>query len=70
MRRAVGTLAYEWRADDYVVKASADSAGLVGATLVRTLVGERVDLSCAVSALLNHPNDKFRLGFCVNATIK
>ncbi|XP_038207728.1 mitochondrial import receptor subunit TOM40 homolog 2-like [Zerene cesonia] len=69
IRRAVATLAYEWHTDDWTVRGSADSDGLVGATLQRTLGGKRAQLACAISALLNHPNDKFRLGFGVTAAI-
>ncbi|XP_068626923.1 mitochondrial import receptor subunit TOM40 homolog [Battus philenor] len=69
IRRAVATLAYEWRAADWTVRASVDSDGLVGATLQRALGGKRAQLACAISALLNHPNDKFRLGFGVTAAI-
>ncbi|CAH2050638.1 unnamed protein product, partial [Iphiclides podalirius] len=69
IRKAVATLAYEWRADDWTVRASVDSDGLVGATLQRALGGKRAKLACAISALLNHPNDKFRLGFGVTAAI-
>ncbi|CAG4954529.1 unnamed protein product [Colias eurytheme] len=69
IRRAVATLAYEWHTDDWTVRGSADSDGLVGATLQRSLGGKRAQLACAISALLNHPNDKFRLGFGVTAAI-
>ncbi|XP_013176072.1 PREDICTED: mitochondrial import receptor subunit TOM40 homolog [Papilio xuthus] len=69
IRKAVATLAYEWRSDDWTVRASVDSDGLVGATLHRALGGRRAKLACAISALLNHPNDKFRLGFGVTAAI-
>lgn len=69
IRRAVATLAYEWRSDEWTVRGSADSDGLVGATLQRALGGKRTQLACAISALLNHPNDKFRLGFSVTAAI-
>ncbi|XP_013197056.1 mitochondrial import receptor subunit TOM40 homolog 1 [Amyelois transitella] len=69
IRRAVATLAYEWRSEDWTVRGSADSDGLVGATLERALGGKHADLACAISALLNHPNDKFRLGFGITAAI-
>ncbi|XP_049878553.1 mitochondrial import receptor subunit TOM40 homolog [Pectinophora gossypiella] len=69
IRRALGTLAYEWRSDFWTARASIDSDGLVGATLQRALGGKNAQLSCAISALLNHPNDKFRLGFAINAAI-
>lgn len=69
VRRAVATLAYEWHTEDWTVRASADSDGLVGATLQKSLGGKRAQLACAISALLNHPNDKFRLGFGINAAI-
>ncbi|XP_030025212.2 mitochondrial import receptor subunit TOM40 homolog 1 [Manduca sexta] len=69
IRRAVATLAYEWRTEEWTVRGSADSDGLVGATLQRALGGKRAQLACAISALLNHPNDKFRLGFGVTAAI-
>ncbi|XP_026497881.2 mitochondrial import receptor subunit TOM40 homolog [Vanessa tameamea] len=69
IRRAVATLAYEWHTDQWTVRSSVDSDGLVGATLQRALGGKNAQLACAVSALLNHPNDKFRLGFGVTATI-
>ncbi|XP_053622655.1 mitochondrial import receptor subunit TOM40 homolog [Plodia interpunctella] len=69
IRRAVATLAYEWRSEEWTVRGSADSDGLVGATLQRALGGKRADLACAISALLNHPNDKFRLGFGITAAI-
>ncbi|XP_028158849.1 mitochondrial import receptor subunit TOM40 homolog 2-like [Ostrinia furnacalis] len=69
IRRAVATLAYEWRSDEWTVRGSADSDGLVGATLQRALGGKRAQLACAISALLNHPNDKFRLGFGITAAI-
>lgn len=69
VRRAVATLAYEWRTDEWTVRGSADSDGLVGATLQRALGGKRAHLACAISALLNHPNDKFRLGFGITAAI-
>ncbi|XP_032529037.1 mitochondrial import receptor subunit TOM40 homolog 1-like [Danaus plexippus] len=69
IRRAVATLAYEWHTDQWTVRASVDSDGLVGATLQRALGGKRSHLACAISALLNHPNDKFRLGFGVTAAI-
>ena len=65
----MATLAYEWRTDQWTVKGSLDSDGLVGATLQRALGGKNAQLACAISALLNHPNDKFRLGFGVTATI-
>ncbi|XP_059051184.1 mitochondrial import receptor subunit TOM40 homolog [Achroia grisella] len=69
IRRAVATLAYEWHTDEWTVRGSADSDGLVGATLQRALGGKRAQLACAISALLNHPNDKFRLGFGITAAI-
>lgn len=69
VKRALGTLAYEWRSTDWTVRASVDSDGLVGAMLKRTLGGKNANLSCAISALLNHPNDKFRLGFGLTAAI-
>ncbi|KAI8438716.1 hypothetical protein MSG28_011129 [Choristoneura fumiferana] len=69
LRRTVATLAYEWRAEEWTVRGSADSDGLVGATLQRALGGKHAQLACAISALLNHPNDKFRLGFGVTAAI-
>ncbi|KAH9641782.1 hypothetical protein HF086_003908 [Spodoptera exigua] len=69
IRRAVATLAYEWHTEEWTVRGSADSDGLVGATLQRSLGGKRSQLACAISALLNHPNDKFRLGFGVTAAI-
>ncbi|KAJ0182399.1 hypothetical protein K1T71_001768 [Dendrolimus kikuchii] len=69
VRRAVATLAYEWRTEEWTVRASADSDGLVGATLQRALGGKSAQLACAISALLNHPNDKFRLGFGITAAI-
>ncbi|KAJ8735717.1 hypothetical protein PYW07_007337 [Mythimna separata] len=69
VRRSVATLAYEWHTQDWTVRASADSDGLVGATLQKSLGGKKAHLGCAISAILNHPNDKFRLGFAVNATI-
>ncbi|XP_004930082.2 mitochondrial import receptor subunit TOM40 homolog 1 isoform X1 [Bombyx mori] len=69
IRRAVATLAYEWRAEEWTVRGSADTDGLVGATLQRALGGKKAQLACAISALLNHPNDKFRLGFGVTAAI-
>ncbi|CAK1602246.1 unnamed protein product [Parnassius mnemosyne] len=69
IRKAVATLAYEWRADDWTVRGSVDSDGLVGATLQKALGGKRARIACAISALLNHPNDKFRLGFGVTAAI-
>ncbi|KOB65393.1 putative mitochondrial import receptor subunit tom40 isoform 1 [Operophtera brumata] len=59
----------EWRSDEWTVRGSADSDGLVSATLQRALGGKRAQLACAISALLNHPNDKFRLGFSVTAAI-
>ncbi|XP_041975468.1 mitochondrial import receptor subunit TOM40 homolog 1-like [Aricia agestis] len=69
IQRAVATLAYEWHARDWTVRGSVDSDGLVGATLHRGLGGRRAQLACAISALLNHPNDKFKLGFGITATI-
>ncbi|XP_061709103.1 mitochondrial import receptor subunit TOM40 homolog [Cydia pomonella] len=69
IRRAVATLAYEWRADEWTVRGSADSDGLVGATLQRGLGGKQAKLACEISALLNHPNNKFRLGFGVTAAV-
>ncbi|XP_072941338.1 mitochondrial import receptor subunit TOM40 homolog [Epargyreus clarus] len=69
IRRSVATMAYEWRTEKWTVRGSADSDGLVGATLQRALGGKRAQLACAISALLNHPNDKFRLGFGVTAAI-
>ncbi|XP_063395656.1 mitochondrial import receptor subunit TOM40 homolog 1-like [Cydia fagiglandana] len=68
-RRAVATLAYEWRADEWTVRGSADSDGLVGVTLQRALGGKQAKLACEISALLNHPNNKFRLGFGVTAAV-
>lgn len=65
----MATLAYEWTADEWTVRASVDSDGLVGATLQRALGGKNAQLACAISALLNHPNDKFRLGFGITAAI-
>ncbi|KAL4716920.1 hypothetical protein ACJJTC_012731 [Scirpophaga incertulas] len=69
IRHAVATLAYEWREEQWTVKGSIDSDGLVGATLQRALGGQRAQLACALSALLNHPNNKFRLGFGITAAI-
>ncbi|KAJ8736196.1 hypothetical protein PYW08_006852 [Mythimna loreyi] len=69
VRRAVATLAYEWHTQDWTVRASADSDGLVGATLQKAIGGTKAQLGCAISALLNHPNDKFRLGFAITAAI-
>ncbi|CAH0405257.1 unnamed protein product [Chilo suppressalis] len=69
IRHAVATLAYEWRTEEWTVRGSADSDGLVGATLQRALGGKHAKLACAISALLNHPNDKFRLGFGITAAI-
>lgn len=69
VRRAVATLAYEWHTQEWTVRASADSDGLVGATLQKAIGGKKAQLGCAISALLNHPNDKFRLGFAVTAAI-
>lgn len=69
VRRAVASLAYEWQTDSWTFRGSIDSDGLVGATLQRALGGKRAHLACALSALLNHPNDKFRLGFGVTAAI-
>ncbi|XP_023946779.2 mitochondrial import receptor subunit TOM40 homolog 1-like [Bicyclus anynana] len=69
IRRAVATLAYEWHTPAWTVRGSVDSDGLVGATLQRALGGNNAQLACAVSALLNHPNDKFRLGFGVTGSI-
>ncbi|XP_026738982.1 mitochondrial import receptor subunit TOM40 homolog [Trichoplusia ni] len=69
IRRAVATLAYEWHTDEWTVRGSADSDGLVGATMQRSLGGKRAQLACNISALLNHPNDKFRLGFGITAAI-
>ncbi|XP_021192465.2 mitochondrial import receptor subunit TOM40 homolog [Helicoverpa armigera] len=69
VRRAVATLAYEWHTEEWTVRGSADSDGLVGATLQRSLGGRKAKLACAISALLNHPNDKFRLGFGITAAI-
>ncbi|XP_045528045.1 mitochondrial import receptor subunit TOM40 homolog 1-like [Pieris brassicae] len=69
VKRAVATLAYEWRLDEWSVRGSVDSDGLVGATLQRALGGKNSQMSCAISALLNHPNNKFRLGFGINAAI-
>ncbi|CAK1540172.1 unnamed protein product [Leptosia nina] len=69
VKKAVATLAYEWRTEEWTVRGSADSDGLVAATLQRALGGKNSQIFCALSALLNHPNDKFRLGFGVTATI-
>ncbi|XP_034835963.1 mitochondrial import receptor subunit TOM40 homolog [Maniola hyperantus] len=69
IRRAVATMAYEWHTDAWTVRGSVDSDGLVGATLQRALGGKNAQLACAISALLNHPNDKFRLGFGITAAI-
>lgn len=67
--KSIATVAYEWTADTWTVRGSADSDGLVGATLEKALGGKHAQLSYAISALLNHPNDKFRLGFGINAAI-
>ncbi|CAH2236365.1 mitochondrial import receptor subunit TOM40 homolog 2-like [Pararge aegeria] len=69
IRRAVATMAYEWHTDAWTVRGSVDSDGLVGATLQRALGGQNTQLACAISALLNHPNDKFRLGFGITGAI-
>lgn len=69
IRNAVATLGYEWHATDWTVRASMDSDGLVGCTLHRSFPGTHANFGCAFSALLNHPNDKFRMGFGITATL-
>ncbi|GBP37496.1 Mitochondrial import receptor subunit TOM40 homolog 1 [Eumeta japonica] len=67
--RTLATMAYEWQAAPWNVRACVNSDGLVGATLQHGICGERAKFVISLSALLNHINDKFRLGVGFTAAI-